>query len=339
MNHLLEGRKNTRAAWVVSMAVVVSALFVSTSGAEAFRNVEIGAKAPAFSLKSVDGAEVSYAAPTDKPVVVAFIRQGQDKSEKVVKDLGKIAPEVLAKVILLAVVVNPGEGDAKSLGAAASPGVTILLDEGEKVYASFGVMVAPQTAVLAPDGSLKAEVSGYTSAFKSDVEITLRQILGMEVDTTELKGADVNIPEARRKAMRDLQKAEMLIKRKMKSKAIPQVKDAITADPTYAQAHVVLGELLMDEGGSLDEAEASFKKAQEIEANNLMAKVGLSRIRAKKGDYEGAAADLEKAAMVSPKAEKLYYYLGVMHEEAKQFEKAAKAYRKGIEKMMESAGE
>jgi peroxiredoxin len=338
MNHSEESRRSTRAAWVISVAAVVSALFVSTSGAEAFRNVEMGAKAPSFTLKSVDGSEVSYAAPTDKPVVIAFIRQGQDKSEKLVKDLSRIAPEVVAKSILLAVVVNPGEGDPKSL-AASAPGVTVLLDEGEKVYASFGVMVAPQTAVLAPDGSLKAEVSGYTSSFKSDVEITLRQILGMEVDAAELKGVDVNIPEARRKAMRDLQKAEMLIKRKMKSKAIPQVKEAIAADPTYAQAHVVLGELIVDEGGSLDEAEASFKKAQELEATNLMAKVGMARIRAKKGDYEGAAADLEKAAMVSPKAEKLYYYLGVMHEDAKQFEKAAKAYRKGFEKMMEGGGE
>ena len=47
------------------------------------------------------------------------------------------------------------------------------------------------------------------------------------------------------------------------------------------------------------------------------------------------SAELEKAALVSPKSEMLYYYIGIMHEDAGQFEKAVAAYRKALEKLME----
>jgi len=323
-----------KAARMIPLAVMALMLFGTSSVAEAFRNVELGAKAPAFTLKASDGSEIAYSAPTEKPVVVAFLRQGQDKSDQLLKDLGKIAPEVLEKSIVVAILVNPAEGDVKAWAAGA--GIPVLLDADQKVYAAFGLVVTPQTAILAPDGTLKHELAGYTSSFKSEAETALREILGMEVDEVAMKGAEVNIAPERKAAMRELQKAEMLIKRKMKSKAVPQVKKAIESDPTYVEAYLLLGDILLEEGKGIDEADAAYKKAAELEPNELMAKVGLARVRAKRGDYEGAAADLEKAALISPKAQMLHYYLGIMHEEAGQFEKAAKSYRKAIEKMLEA---
>jgi Flp pilus assembly protein TadD len=66
-----------------------------------------------------------------------------------------------------------------------------------------------------------------------------------------------------------------------------------------------------------------------------MGKVGLARVKAKRGQYEEAAADLEKTAMISPDSGMMYYYLGMMHEAAGKMDKAALAYRKAIEKILE----
>jgi tetratricopeptide (TPR) repeat protein len=195
-------------------------------------------------------------------------------------------------------------------------------------------MVAPQLGVIAPDGTLKVDMGGHTSAFKVDLENNLRDVLGIErpVVMEGIAGGEEVAPE-RKLAMREMAKASMFIKRKMSSKAIPQVKKAVESDDTYVEAHLLLADLLLGEGET-EEAKKHYTRVLELAENNSDAKVGLARVQAKEGDYEGAVALLEKAALVSPKSEMLYYYLGMMHEDAGQFEKAVGAYRKALEKMM-----
>ncbi|TLN24092.1 hypothetical protein FDZ71_02195, partial [bacterium] len=90
--------------------------------AQAFRNVKNGDKTPSFKAMAAEGGgSVEYAPPTEEVIVLSFIRQGQDKSNELVRDLARLDPALKGKVQVLAIVVNPKDGDAaawaKGLGA------------------------------------------------------------------------------------------------------------------------------------------------------------------------------------------------------------------------------
>jgi tetratricopeptide (TPR) repeat protein len=313
----------------------------SSAWAQAFRHLNEGDVAPGFKLKTVSGQEVEYAAPPEVAVVLSFVRMGQEKSEAVMRELARLDPKVLEKSQVLALVTNPQEGDVaawvKNLGVT----FPVLVDQNEEVYSKYGVMVAPQTAIMAPDGKLRGEVGGHTADFKSSVEDKLRELLGMEKVEDKSAAVAKDLPLERKKAMRELQDAKVKVKRKMKAKAIPQAKEAVASDDTYVEAHVFYANLLLDEGGpeNLAEAEKQLNRAAELEPANAAVKPGLARIKASKGDYDGAVAMLEEAAKISPKAAHLYYYLGRIHQEAGKLDKAAEAYRLASEKLLDSEGQ
>ena len=61
-----------------------------TSPAAAFRNLKEGAAAPDFTLKSLKGEDVTLSSFKGKAVLVAFVHQGQEKSEKVLEALAAL---------------------------------------------------------------------------------------------------------------------------------------------------------------------------------------------------------------------------------------------------------
>jgi Flp pilus assembly protein TadD len=190
--------------------------------------------------------------------------------------------------------------------------------------------------VISPEGTFKYEIGSYTSGFSAELDSHLRDVLGMEQKEDKSIAVPDSIPEERKKAMKQVAKAKMLIKRRMKKKAIPQLEKALATDDTYAEGHLLMGEILVDEGGeeNLAKAEKHFNRAGEIDPTNQKTKIGLARVQAARGDTEGAIATLSKAAMISPKPERLYYYLGQTYEKAGNLKGAVDSYRKALEKIL-----
>lgn len=313
-----------------------AASLVTAQNVQAFRNLKVGEEAHAFTLQTTDGGVVDYAAPPEVLVVMAFVKQGHEKSEKVVKALNSLGPEFEETVQPLAVILNPEEGDVNAWVAEMGLQFPVLLDADKEVYGLYGVMVAPEVGIIDPQGKLTHKIGGYTSEFPRELDRQMRTILGMEIKEDKSEAVAVDLPPERKQAMREVGKAKVLIKRKMTSKAIPQLQAAIKTDETYLEAFLLLSELLIDEGGEdkLAEAEQHLKHVEKIEPSEQMVKVGLARIAAARGDTEEAAKILEKAAMISPKPSKLYYYLGQTHEKAGNLEGAVTAYKKALEKLL-----
>lgn len=319
-------------------ATAMGCILCSSAWAQAFRNLHDGDVAPGFKLKTVSGQEVEYAAPPEVVIILSFVRIGQDKSEAVMRDLARIDPKLLEKAQVLALITNPKDGDpvawVKNLGVT----FPVLLDQDEEVYARFGVMVAPQTALLTPDGKLHGELGGHTAGFKEAMEDMLRGVLGIEKPVDQSVAVAKDLPPERRKAMRELQDAKVKVKRKMKAKALPQAKEATASDDTFVEAHVFYANLLLDEGGAenIAEAEKHLNRAAQLDSANSSVKPGLARVKASKGDYAGAVTMLEEAAKISPKSAHLYYYLGRIHQDAGKQDKAAEAYKIACEKFLEN---
>jgi len=325
--------------WRRSFALAVLAWACATgTPAAAFRNLEKGGSAPDFALKSTTGSEVSLSGLRGRAVILVFAKQGQEKSAQALTALNALDASVTEKVARTAIVVNPNEGDATRWASEAGAKFPVLLDPGGQVYGLYGVLVTPTTGVFDPEGRFFGEVSGYTASYRTEVESLAKQALGLE-QAEQKKGvsASEGAPktEQRKSAERFLEQARILIKRKMKDKALGAAKDSVAADETYSEAHEVLGTVLLDiSEGNVDEANTQYSRALELAPRNSDAKLGVARVKSIKGDYQGATTILEEAVRLNPKPEKVYYELGLVHERAKQYEKAVEAYRKALEKLL-----
>ncbi len=322
----------------VAAVVLAGALLVlgGVGRSWAFRAVKEGSPAPALSLPSVGGDTVNLASFKGKSVVVAFVRQGQGKSLEAVKALTEVAGTFGDRVAVVAVLVNPDAGDPAAWAREAQVSFPVLLDADRTAYARYGVVVVPSTGVLDPEGGLVGEVGGYTHGYRDAVDRLVRTALGEQVaETAEVAASGPAKSPERKAAERQLQKARLLVKRRMADKAVSAARAAVEADDTYAEAHALLGSLLLEESdGNADEAATHFHRALELDPKSTEAKVGLARVRSILGDYDGAVAELEKAVRLTPRPERLYYELGRIHERAGRYERAVEAYRKALERLL-----
>ena len=314
---------------------VAAALLLWPAGARGFRKVHPGEEAPAFSVKTVDGQEVSLEALRGKAVVLTFLRIGQEKSAKAAQALADLLKTFGGRMAAVGIVLNPDEGDPKAWAERLGVPFPLGLDPQREVYGAYGVLVAPSTGVIDPNGRFVEEVGGYTASYRDDVERLVRKALGEEVEEPE---AEAKVPEKspeRKAAERHLQQARILLKRKMRKKALEAVRAAVEADGSYGEAHALLGRLLLEESpDNAEQAEVHFRKALEANPRSLEAKLGLARVLSVRGDAEGAARILKEAARITPKPERVYYELGRVYEEAERYKEAVEAYRKALERLL-----
>ncbi|GAB6063233.1 peroxiredoxin family protein [Deferrisoma palaeochoriense] len=313
---------------------IAGVLAAAPDTAAGFRKVEPGQPAPDFSLQTVTGETVSLSSFKGKAVVVSFLRQGQERSENAAKALEEVKAAFPDRAAVVGVIVNPADGDAKAWAEGLGISYPVVVDADQEVYGTYGVLVAPSTGVIDPEGKFVEEVGGYTAGFADEVKHLVAKALGEEVREEPAASA----PEksgARKDAERYLQKAKLLVKRKMPEKALESAREAVKADDTYAEAHELLGLWLLDASpDNADEAEVHLKRALELNPRSADAKVGLARVMGIRGNVDEAAKTLEDAAKISPKPERIYYELGRIYEGAGQYEKAVEAYRKALEKLL-----
>jgi len=323
---------------LASVVLTLGLALASVAPSHGFRNVPEGGKAPDFTLKGLDGKTVSLGSHAGKAVVLAFVRQGQERSAEALADLAKLDRALAERALVVSVVLNPAEGDAAQWVSPLGVTFPVLLDDAGEAYGLYGVMVAPSTGVIAPDGTFRGEVGSHTAGYLGEVEDLVREALGIAAPKAEAATAEASPgkTEERKSAERHLEKARLLLKRKMADKAVAAAEEAVAADPTYADAHVTAGELLLDlSDDRADEALGHFEKALALSPKDVGAKVGVARVKGVKGDHEAAAEMLLSAAKINPKPEKLYYELGRVYERAGQFEQAVGAYRKALERLLE----
>jgi tetratricopeptide (TPR) repeat protein len=323
--------------WGIAVAMAGLCLWGPAATGHAFQRVAEGDAIPAFSLASVDGGEVAVAGGGGQVIVLAFVRQGQEKSTQALGTLKDLAARHADQVTVVAVVANPDAGDATAWAHAAGVDFPVLLDAGGDVYGLYGVRVMPSTGVIKTDGTLAGTADGFTRRYDDEIEHLIQVALGNASADAPEAGAEAVPPtsDARKAAERHLEKARLLVKRRMGGKAVASAEEAVTADGEYGAARVFLGELLLDEGDeNAAKALPHFEKAFELEPKSVAAQVGLARVKSLQGDTQGAVELLERAAMLNPKPEKVYFELGRVHERAGQYPQAVEAYRKALERLL-----
>jgi tetratricopeptide (TPR) repeat protein len=314
----------------------------TTRIALAFRNVGDGQPAKPFTLKDTSGKDTSLSEASGKVVVLLFFKPDQKNSQEALSDLQKLHDKYAPKgVSFIAVMSEPG-GEAALPELLTKLKITypVLIDMNRKVYGDWGVFLYPTTGVIDKSGNLSAQFPSYNWKYADSVEGQVRFALG-EINKEQLENilnpkAVAQATPERKKAERHMLLAEKMVERKLMDKAGAELAEAVQADPTYAEARVKYGFLLLKTGDA-QKAKENFAKAIEINPKAEDAATGIGASMVALGEVDKGIEQLEGALKLNPKPARTHFELGKAYEKKGACDKAVEHYRKALEELGGSA--
>ena len=314
----------------------------ATRVALAFRNVGDGQPAKGFTLKDTAGKDTSLSEASGKVVVLLFFKPDQKNSQEALADLQKIHGKYAAKgVSVIAVMSEPGgETAVPELISRLKLTYPVLLDTARKAYGDWGVFLYPTTGVIDKSGNLSAQFPSYNWKYADSVEGQVRYALG-EINKDQLEAilnpkAVAQATPERKKAERHMMLAEKMVERKLMDKAALEYAQAVEADPSFAEAHVKYGFLLLKSGDAA-KAKENFAKALELNPKAEDAPTGIGASMVALGEVDKGIEQLEGALKLNPKPARTHFELGKAYEKKGTCDKAVEHYRKALEELGGSA--
>jgi tetratricopeptide (TPR) repeat protein len=184
------------------------------------------------------------------------------------------------------------------LALKADPGATFLAEELSDLYVQAG---QTRTAVLEAEEAIR----------QNPDDLTARRILG------RIYTRMIGDPQQRQ------------INEEMVKRAIEQYKKVSEKEPSDVDTWLMLGRLYKVAQNSVD-AEKSYKKALELDADNEDATAGLAMVYADLGDNKSASEMLRKVADKNPTMRTLTALAGA-YEQMREYALAAESLRKALE--------
>lgn len=110
------------------------------------------------------------------------------------------------------------------------------------------------------------------------------------------------------------------------AKALPHLRKAVELEPRIPELHYKLGLALIG-FERWDEALESMRAARDLDANNLLARLGLARVLTEKGDFDAAEFELQHAKTLAPDNYAVAFRTGKLLEKQRHFDAAIASYR------------
>jgi len=327
----------------ISIMLVVATLFLAKPGiCTAFRNLEEGKEVPDFTLKDLEGLDHTLSADRGKVVILCFVKADQDRSIRALNGLTRVHGTLKDSGLVVYGVANePEEGSSlQGLKDKLDLGYPILIDEGKKLYGSYGLFTFPATAVIDQEGRFVYEYASYSSDFEQTMMDKAKLLLGLiseeDFAKTEEKQEIQELTPEQKDAQRSLQMAKVLLGRGFGSKALPNLEKAVKLDPTLTEARILAGRVYLEEE-KYAEAREQFEKVLETNPKSNDARVGIGTVLIAEGDLDGAEAELKKAITLNPDPAMAMYRLGQVYEKKGEIQKAMETYRDALENQLKKA--
>lgn len=316
-------KMNTRAL-VVSFIIAMIVSFTCDVNAQAL--LQIGSKAEDFTLKDLDGKDVSLDQFKEKKgVAVFFWSTWSAKSPKALKrfqsfyenykdkgieiiginaDNQKMSPEDIEKVKIF----------VKELGVT----FPILIDKGLKTFHEYGIIAIPSTTVISgTDGKISYELPGFPLVGTEDMFEHLGVLAG---DPPRKKMAAGYQPK--HDAIANTNLARGFAKRKKYAMAQPFFVKAIEKDPKYMPPYIELSKIYeIDEKDA--EAEETLRKGYAADTENVVIISELGYFLSRKGKTEEAIKILDIAVKKNSYTPAHYYYAYALAKNGKLKESLA----------------
>ena len=116
---------------------------------------------------------------------------------------------------------------------------------------------------------------------------------------------------------------------KQPDKAMAAMKAQLARYPDNSGFHGMLGDLLKDRK-DLQGAEAEYKRAAELNKNNVAAVVKLGMLQSQRGDVDTALQTYMDAARNNPKEHTFYLLAGSIYENKRDWDRAKQMYEKAL---------
>jgi hypothetical protein len=203
--------------------------------------------------------------------VFVFFRPHQDHSTDTLKALAACDKEFTGKPVHWVAVVSGSVPPEEARAAIAETGIKmpVLVDQDDALYRRLGVRLYPTVGVANGKFQLVAyepfhEIN-YCERIRGKIRFALHEIDEAEVEKVDnpqralmpnqVKGAV---------ATRHVHMGEMYLTMKQPEKAANEARQILAEDPTFAQAHLLLGDAMAAQG-KCDEAANAYGAAQQID--------------------------------------------------------------------------
>jgi tetratricopeptide (TPR) repeat protein len=251
-----------------SAAAIVLALgLIPSAKAEAFRDLEVGAKVPNRKMSTLDGRTATLLGNA-KANVFVFFRTDHDRSAQVLRQLAVLEKELSPKPVRFVGIVSSEEPKDAVAALIREAGVRmpVLVDEKDALYGELGVMLYPSIGVADAQHTLAAYQPFRQLNFTDSMRGRIQRVLG-EIDDAQL-AAVLDPPQNpvavnRGKARANL--ARKLLDAGDVDGAIASARKAVELEPEAAEMHAVLAEML-SRGGKCAEASRESSAARKLDA-------------------------------------------------------------------------
>lgn len=142
--------------------------------------------------------------------------------------------------------------------------------------------------------------------YSTEARVTFAQALvragkNDEAERQQSEVRQINIENAGvSRAMILLETAAGLMSKGERTAALDQLWEAVSASPSFAEAHYQLALALLPPAGNAKDSEAHFLRVVQLDADHAKAHHQLGVLRARRGDLPGALASLRRACELAP---------------------------------------
>jgi tetratricopeptide (TPR) repeat protein len=295
---------------------------------------------PNFAIRTIDGKKISLDEQKGKIIVLAFWKQDDDKSSKMLTDLSRISQEFQDKDVTFLAINGDKASDKqiREMALARKLSCFFASDPDLVTYSTLGILVLPTTLIIGPDGKLAFVEDLYSRNFYSQTKANVRFLLG-EITQDQLNaeldpGKSVQVSPARIKAERYVNMALVLLDIKEKAKAREALKKAVEADPSFPQPHLLLAGLCLEDKEVIG-AGTELEQALKLNPSPRQGKLLQGLTHASDGEDGLAVAVLQELVENNPQPPpEAYYQIGKIYEKQNKTSEALRAYQAALELLL-----
>ncbi|MBI5417876.1 tetratricopeptide repeat protein [Candidatus Poribacteria bacterium] len=311
--------------------VLICILFIFTNNifAQAFKRFKEGDKVIPFALKTLDDVKIDIKQFENNNVVgVVFWKLEGARSVPSLKYMQKIA-DIYSKdfnFITISIYCPKNEAgissseleEVKKIINENKISIPVLLDEGLKVFSTYGVISFPSTMILDKEGAAKYVMAGFPKfGAEQDINKNVKKILGIPEEIVAKKKYEPQLA-----AGRNYKLALAVLDRGNTDKAINYLKTAVEMDPSYPDPYILLGKLYI-QAQKKDIALENYRKGLELDPDNIEVLLNYGFLCLEAGMGEDALLIFKTVLEKSPEnSSSAHYGIGSIYLNNKMYDSA-----------------
>ncbi len=321
--------------------VIVLAFF--TIPATAMIDLKPGDRVPALTLTSIQNTPVNTAS-TDIQILL-FGQTNHERTKRACEYIQDALENTqLDGTNITWIYILSKNSDPKTVNACGQDAIhapVIVHDKSRKAFGAFGIITMPSVIIVDAQSRVVHTMPGLSPRF-GDIVSSALLLAANKIEPDEFK--QVLHPTAappsnnRKRAQRIVKLARQAVHRGMDDMAITQYTRAIEIDPSYTQARLALGYILI-QNAQLDEAQGTFETILEQDPVNTNAQLGLASVHIKRieGDLGKAETIIREVLRREPNNPRAHYTYGLLFEKREQFKAASERFKKAAGYLLNTA--